>query len=265
MALDDISLDIKDKKIYCLLGRNGAGKTTLLKSIAGHINVNVGTIEVDGQHVDTMKMPADVHFIKSGSSHFNAKIIDLINMARDLQDDFDYEFAKNMLTRFKLDKEKKYKQLSFGMQTMVTTLLSLASKAKIIILDEPVLGFDAFMREQFYDLLQESFDNNPRLIIVSTHLIDEIAKVAEDIIIIEKGKILLNTSVNDIDERAYSLTGITQDVAPFRNKLNVIGEKVVGGFISLFVFDNRVDPPKDVKLQPLGLQEFFISLVGRND
>jgi len=264
-ALDDISLELNDKKIYCLLGRNGAGKTTLLKLIAGHINASVGVIEVEGQRVDTIKMPAGVSFTESRASQFNMKIIDLIGVAKDLQDDFNYEFAKNMLTRFKLDEKKKYNQLSLGMQTMVTTLLSLASNSKIIILDEPVLGFDAIMRERFYDLLRESFENRPKLIIVSTHLIDEIARIAEDIIIIDKGKVLLNSSINNIDEMAYSLTGITQDITPFKNELNVIGEKTIGGFTSLFVYDNRIQTSKDVKLQPITLQEFFVNLVEEND
>lgn len=264
-ALDDISIELKNKKIYCLLGRNGAGKTTLLKLIAGHINTTAGVVEVLGQQVDTIKMPAGVNFIESRASQFNMTVTQLIGVARDLQDDFDYNFAKNMVKRFKLDEKKKYNQLSLGMQTMVTTLLSLASNSKIIILDEPVLGFDAIMRERFYDLLRESFENHPKLIIVSTHLIDEIARVAEDIIVIDKGKILLNASINDIDEMAYSLTGITEDINQFKSKVNVIGEKTIGGFTSLFVYDKRVETSKDVKLQPLALQEFFVNLVEEND
>lgn len=260
-ALDNISLTLTGKKIYCLLGRNGAGKTTLFKLIAGHINASEGIIKINGDVANTSNMSAGVNFIESRSSQFNAKVIDLIRIASDLQDDFDYHFAMNMVKRFKLDENKKYKQLSLGMQTMVTTLISLASNSTVVLLDEPVLGFDAIMREKFYDLLRESYENHPKLIIVSTHLIDEIARVAEDIIIIDDGKLLLNSPINNIDEMAYSLTGISQKVMPYKDKLNVIGEKTIGGFTSLFVYDKRITPSEGVTLQSLGLQEFFVSLV----
>ncbi len=262
IAIDNINLNICENKIYCLLGRNGAGKTTFLKLIAGHISASEGEIFVDNKEVSTFNMPNCVNFIESRASQFNLKVNDLVNLAMSLQDDFDLEFAKNMIKKFKLDKNKKYKQLSFGMQTMLTTLLSLASNSKIVILDEPVLGFDAIMRENFYELLQTSFENHPRIIIVSTHLIDEIAKVAEDIIIIEQGAILLQSSINDVDEKAYSLTGQKDEVKKAIKGLNVIGEKTLGGFTTAYIFGDRISPSENITLQTLGLQEFFINIVG---
>lgn len=261
-ALDHVTLELLENEIYCLLGRNGAGKTTMLKLIAGHINANSGMIMVDGKKVSTVKMPGCVNFIESRASQFNLRVIDLIKTAKDLQDDFDVEFAQYILGNFKLDKEKKYKQLSLGMQTMVTTLLSLASNSKIVILDEPVLGFDAIMRRQFYSMLNESFENHPRIIIVSTHLIDEIAKTANELIIIDRGKVLLQSSISDIDEKAYSITGMTDKVRSNLKGLNVIGEKTLGGFTSAFIFDRKIDAPDGITMQSLGLQEFFINMVG---
>lgn len=261
-ALDDISLEIIRDKIYCLLGRNGAGKTTFLKLIAGHINATGGYVSVGDKKVSTFNMPECVTFIESRASQFNMRIGKLLDLAYTLQPDFDMEFAKSMMKKFKLDKNKKYKQLSFGMQTMFTTLLSLASRAKVVILDEPVLGFDAIMRERFYEMLQLSFEYNPRIIIVSTHLIDEISRVAEDIIIIEEGSILLHSNINDIDEKAYSLTGPSGDVNKAVKGLNVIGEKTLGGYTTAYIFGDRITPAENIKLQSLGLQEFFINIVG---
>ncbi|HEX2925647.1 MAG TPA: ABC transporter ATP-binding protein [Ruminiclostridium sp.] len=261
-ALDEIDLDINDNKIYCLLGRNGAGKTTLLKLIAGHINASEGNILVDNKRVSTINMPSCVNFIESRASQFNISVSEMVKLAGTLQDDFDMEFAKDMVKRFKLDKNKKYKQLSFGMQTMITTLLSLASNSRVVLLDEPVLGFDAIMRERFYDLLQTSFEHNPRIIIVSTHLIDEIARVAEDIIILDEGNILITSSINDIDEKAYSLTGRSSEIKTVVKGLNVISEKTLGGFTTAYIFGERTDFPESVKLSPMRLQEFFINIVG---
>ncbi|MHB8062001.1 MAG: ATP-binding cassette domain-containing protein [Ruminiclostridium sp.] len=261
-ALDNVNIEISENKIYCLLGRNGAGKTTLLKLLAGHINVSEGDIIIDNKKVSTFNMPACVNFLESRASQFNLKVNELVNLANSLQEDFDIEYAKSMMKKFKLDKNKKYKQLSFGMQTMLTTLLSLSSNSKVVILDEPVLGFDAIMRERFYELLQTSFEYHPRIIIVSTHLIDEISKVAEDIIILEEGSILLQASINDIDEKAYSLTGQTSEIKNATKGLNVIGEKTLGGYTTAYVFGDRITPASTIKLQSLGLQEFFINIVG---
>ena len=262
IALDDINLEISRDKIYCLLGRNGAGKTTFLKLIAGHINTTGGYVSVNDKKVSTFNMPECVNFIESRASQFNMRIGKLLDLAYSLQSEFDMEYAKNMMKKFKLDKNKKYKQLSFGMQTMFTTLLSLASRAKVVILDEPVLGFDAIMRERFYEMLQLSFEYNPRIIIVSTHLIDEISRVAEDIIIMDEGSILLHSNINDIDEKAYSLTGASNDVKKAAKGLNVIGEKTLGGYSTAYIFGDRITPAENVKLQSLGLQEFFVNIVG---
>ncbi len=262
VAINDINLEIKENKIYCLLGRNGAGKTTFLKLIAGHINATRGDVIVDSKRVTTFNMPDCVSFIESRASQFNMRIGQLLELAYSLQPDLDIDFAKEIMKKFKLDRNKKYKQLSFGMQTMFTTLVSLASRSKIVILDEPVLGFDAIMRERFYDMLQYSFEYCPRVIIVSTHLIDEISRVAEDIIIIEEGSILLNSSMNDIDEKAYSLTGPSGEVKNVIKGLNVIGEKSLGGYTTTYIFGQRITPPSNIKLQALGLQEFFVNIVG---
>lgn len=89
---------------------------------------------IDNQKVSTFNMPVCVNFIESRSSQFNLKVGALIKLAKSLQDDFDLEFAKSMIKKFRLDESKKYKQLSFGMQTMLTTLLSLASNSKVVIL-----------------------------------------------------------------------------------------------------------------------------------
>lgn len=262
IALDNINLELNQDKIYCLLGRNGAGKTTFLKLIAGHINATEGYVAVNDKKVSTFDMPECVNFIESRASQFNMPIGKLLNLAYSLCPDLDMEFAKDLMKKFKLDKNKKYKQLSFGMQTMFTTLLSLASRAKVVILDEPVLGFDAIMRERFYEMLQYSFEYNPRIIIVSTHLIDEISRVAEDIIIIDEGFILLHSNMNDIDEKAYSLTGPSSDIKNAVKGLRVIGEKTLGGYTTAYIFGDRITPASNIKLQSLGLQEFFVNIVG---
>ena len=261
-AIDGISLSVPGQGIYCLLGRNGAGKTTLMKLAAGHIGVTGGSISVDGKTVSTSNMPECVNFIESGSEQFNISVADLIKTAAELQDDFDLDFALKMSGRFELDPKKKFKKLSFGMKTMLSTIITLANNSKVILLDEPTLGFDAIMRDQFSSLLLESYQSHPRLIIVSTHLIDEIAKITERLIIIEKGKLLLEAGIEDLDEKAYSLSGPVNLVLPLLGGLNCIGRTVMGSVMAAHIYDGRIAPPDGVSVDRLTLQDFFINLVG---
>lgn len=262
MAIDRISLNIAQDGIYCLLGRNGAGKTTLMKLIAGHIAATDGDITVDGQQVSPGKMPESVNFIESGSSQFNMSVSALMNTAAELQEGFDRDFAREMAERFELDTRKKYKQLSFGMKTMLTAIITLSNNSKVILLDEPTLGFDAIMRDQFNTLLLESYHAHPRTIIVSTHQIDDIAKVTERLIIIKSGRVLLEAGIEDIDERAYTLTGATNVVLPLLNGLRCIGKTTAGSVMSAHIYGDRITPPHGVTIDRLSLQDFFINFVG---
>ena len=261
-ALDRVSLKIPEQGIYCLLGRNGAGKTTLMKLLAGHIPVTDGTIAVEGKAVTTSRMPECVNFIESGSVQFNIKVSALIRAAAELQDDFDLEFALKMARRFELNPDKKFKHLSFGMKTMLTTIITLANNAKVILLDEPTLGFDAIMRDQFNNLLLESYQAHPRVLIVSTHLIDEIAKVTENLIIIDKGKILVEAGIDEIDEQAYTLSGAVSAVEPLLAGLNCIGKTTAGSVMAAHIYGDRIAPPDGVSVDRISLQDFFINIVG---
>ena len=264
IAIDNISMDIDENKIYCLLGCNGAGKTTLLKMIAGHINTSIGDIEVNSGMVSTAKMPCDVSFIDNRATQFNISLGKLVLMASSFDERFDKDFALKMIRKFHLDKDKKFGQLSFGMQTMFNTLLSLASNRKIVLLDEPLLGLDAIMRNKFYNLLNDSFENDPKTIIISSHLIDEITKSAAELIILDKGKLLFRSTINEIDEKAYSITGSTKAIAPVAEKLNVIKQKTFGGHTTAYIFDKHTTVPEGVSIQSIGLQEFFINLIGED-
>lgn len=265
IAINDLSLTISDNGIYCLVGKNGAGKTTFMKLISGYIGASAGEVRIAKQKVSPSKMPEIVNFIESGCEQFNMKIVDLIETAALLQDDFDKEFAYKMAERFKLNLQKKYKSLSFGMTTMLTTILTLANNSPIILLDEPTLGFDAVMREQFNELVLESYQQTERIIIISTHLIDEIAKIAQKLIIINQGTLVLQTDINDIDEYAYTLAGPTEIVGTLLTDLNCLAQTTVAGITVGHIYDKRITPPVNVRLSHLSAQDFFITISGGTD
>lgn len=261
-VLKNITLSIDEPGIYCLLGRNGAGKTTLLKSIAGYQNITSGTIQVDSKVITTSALDTGVSYIENFAKHFNLPVRKLLRIASEVNPNYDYDFASEMMERFELDGRKKFNHLSLGMKTMVSTIICLASNKEVILLDEPVLGFDAIMRVEFYDMLSESFRKHPRIIIVSTHIIEEIAKTIEKLIIIDKGSVRFFDTLQSVEEKAFSVSGLQKDVEIATKNLNVIGKDSVGGLVTSYIFDTPPTQIASLEIQPLSLQDFFIQMVG---
>ena len=261
-VLKNITLSIDEPGIYCLLGRNGAGKTTLLKSIAGYQNITSGTIQVDGKTITTSALDTGVSYIENFAKHFNLPVRKLLKIASEVNPSYDYDFASEMMERFELDGKKKFNHLSLGMKTMVSTIICLASSKEVILLDEPVLGFDAIMRVEFYDMLTESFKKHPRIIIVSTHIIEEIAKTIDKLIIIDKGSIRFFDTLQSVGTKAFSVSGLQRDVETATRGLKVIGQDTVGGLVTCCIFDTPPQESASIEVRPLSLQDFFIQMVG---
>ena len=261
-VLKNITLSIDEPGIYCLLGRNGAGKTTLLKSVAGYQNITSGTIQVDDKLITTSTLDTGVSYIENFAKHFNLPVRKLLQIASEVNPNYDYDFASEMMERFELDGKKKFNHLSLGMKTMVSTIICLASNKSVVLLDEPVLGFDAIMRVEFYDMLTESFRKHPRIIIVSTHIIEEIAKTIQKLIIIDKGSVRFFDTLQSVETKAFSISGLQKDVEAATQNLNVIGQDAVGGLITRYIFDNPPRQTASLEIHPLSLQDFFIQMVG---
>ena len=261
-VLNKIDLTVDEPGIYCLLGRNGAGKTTFLKSIAGYQNVTSGQIKVDGKTISTATLDTGVSYIENFAKHFNLPVGKLLRIASEVNADFDHSFAMEMMERFELDRKKKFNQLSLGMKTMVSTIVCLASNRPVILLDEPVLGFDAIMRVEFYKMLTESFRHHPRIIIVSTHIIEEIAKTIHKLIMIDKGRIRFFDTLQAVEEKAFSVSGLKKDVDAATENLNVIGQDALGGLVTSYIFDQSPKQKASLEITPLSLQDFFVQMVG---
>lgn len=261
-VLKNITLSIEDPGIYCLLGRNGAGKTTLLKSIAGYQNITSGSIQVDGKAVTTSTLDTGVSYIENFAKHFNLPVQKLLRIASEVNPNYDYDFAAEMMDRFELEGKKKFHHLSLGMKTMVSTIICLASNKDVILLDEPVLGFDALMRVEFYDMLTESFQKHPRIILVSTHIIEEIAKTIQKLILIDRGSVRFFDTLQAVETKAFCISGLQKDVEAATKDRNVIGQDAVGGLVTRYIFDNPPEETGSLEIRPLSLQEFFIQMVG---
>ena len=261
-VLDRVTLTVDEPGIYCLLGRNGAGKTTLLKSIAGAQNITSGQIQVDGRTVSTGTLDTGVSYVENVSRHFNLPVRKLLRIASQVNARYDAPFAEEMMERFELDGRKKFNQLSLGMKTMVSTIVCLASSRPVILLDEPVLGFDAIMRVEFYQLLTQSFLRRPRIIVVSTHIIEEIADTIHKLIIIDKGRIRFFDTLDSVARKAFCVSGRKGEVEAATAGLNVIAQESVGGLATSYIFDRPPARAGTLEITPLSLQDFFIHMVG---
>lgn len=261
-VLKNITLSMEKPGIYCLLGRNGAGKTTLLKSIAGYQNITNGTIRVNGKRITTSTLDTGVSYIENFAKHFHLPVHKLLRIASQVNQNYDYGFALEMMERFELDGKKKFHHLSLGMKTMVSTIICLASNKEVILLDEPVLGLDAIMRMEFYDMLAESFQRHPRMIIVSTHIIEEIAKTIQKLIIIDKGSIRFFDTLQSVETKAFRISGLQKDVEAATRNRTVIGQDTMGGLATSYIFDTPPKQMASLEIQPMSLQEFFIQMVG---
>ncbi|ASA22397.1 ATP-binding cassette domain-containing protein [Paenibacillus donghaensis] len=267
-AVRHLNMTLEENTIYGLLGRNGAGKTTLLNMITGGIFPTSGLIEVSGSHLERGELPPETCYIRENNLYWRgARVIEILQFASAFHPHWDWPFAKDLLNTFKLNPSKKIRQLSRGMESLVGNIIGLASRARLTIYDEPMLGLDVLIREKFYRILVEDYANYPRTIVLSTHLIDEIAKVVESVYIMDAGTILLHDDVDHIREYSHVLTGSSEAVKQFTSDKLVIYNEIYGkGTLSALYGalgdKDRVQANKlSLTIEGLTLQKFFSYLV----
>lgn len=176
---------------------------------------------------------------------------------------WDREMADRLIRDFDLDPKKKLGKLSKGMLSMLTITVALASKAEFTFLDEPVAGLDVVAREQFYKLLLDEYTDTGRTFVISTHIIEEAADVMEEVVILNRGKILLMENIQALTSRACHVTGLAEEVDRAVGGLDCHGTEVLGRSKAVTVLlreGEAVSKNCDVTVQPLSLQKLFVAL-----
>lgn len=263
-ALDKVNLSFEDNKIYGLLGRNGAGKTTLLNIITNHIFADSGEILIDGvSSVENDKALQKIYMMSEKNYYpEKMKIKEIYNWSKAFYPDFDMEYALNISDQFELNINKNVKALSTGFNSIFKVIIALSVNVPYILLDEPVLGLDANNRELFYSLLIDKYSKNACTIVISTHLIEEVSNVIENVIIIKKGKIIKNETREELLTKGYTISGAADKIDRYVVGRNVIGTDILGGFKSAYIIG---EPEKAQMLQGLeitkmDLQKLFVQL-----
>ena len=199
--LGELSLDIPSGEIIGLIGENGAGKTTLIKSILGILQVNKGEIKIFGN--DTIKNAAkikeDIGVVLDNTFFpeiLNAKDIDSI--MKSIYQSWDSKLYYDYLKNFDIPVNSIIKKLSKGMRKKLEIAAALAHHPKILVLDEPTSGLDPVVRNEVLDIFLKFIEDDEHTILFSTHITSDLEHIADEIIFIDEGKVLLNKSRDDI-------------------------------------------------------------------
>lgn len=187
-ALDDVSFNIEEGKITCILGINGVGKSTILKAIAGLVKPDSGQILIDGEKLSQQTYnklafvpDIDIHF-----SHLNIK--ETFEFMKLFYKNWDEDRAYEMLKMFSLTDDQMISKLSKGNKARVKIIIGFAQRAKYTLLDEPFSGIDIFKREEFIKAIL-TFMCDDESIVITTHEIDEIEQIVDDVILLNNGKV----------------------------------------------------------------------------
>jgi ABC-2 type transport system ATP-binding protein len=264
-AVDDASFSIEENRIYGLLGRNGAGKTTIMQLLTGQDFPTEGSIEVFGSSpAENASVLQNICFIKESQRYpddFTPKHV--FSAAPWFFPNWDADFAARLIADFRLPLNRRIKKLSRGQTSAVGVIVGLASRASLTFFDEPYLGLDAVARQTFYDRLLEDYAENPRTVVLSTHLIDEVSNLLEHVIVVDDGRIIVDSDAEALRGSATTVAGLAAAVDPFVADRDVLHRETIGGFASVTVgpLDAAARAEaldQGLELSPVSLQQLIV-------
>ncbi|MGY1605053.1 ABC transporter ATP-binding protein [Geodermatophilus sp. SYSU D00815] len=264
-ALDAVTTAIARDSITGLLGRNGAGKTTLMQLLTGHRVPTTGRVEVfGGDPYENDAVLSGIAFIKEGQRYPDLfRVRDALDAAALFYPNWDDDLARSLVRDFDLPEKRTIRKLSRGMNSAVGIIIGLASRAPLTLFDEPYLGLDAVARQLFYDRLLADYAEHPRTILLSTHLIEEIADLLEHVILIDRGRIVLDDDAESLRGSAVTVTGPRERVEAFGARHELLhAEFLAGSGRAVVRLEDDDDDPAAAGLaaEPTPLQQLVVAL-----
>lgn len=213
-ALDDVTLSIEKDSITGILGRNGAGKTVLMALMTAQEAPTDGTVRIWGESPwENASVLSQTCFIRDNQRYPDEyKLAHLLRVGPLFYENWDVSLAQKIVRTFEIPGDRQIRKLSRGQLSSVGLMIGLASRAPITFFDEPYLGLDVTARTQFYDLLLEDYANNPRTVVISTHLIEEMEQLLERIVVLHRGRVREDTEIDELRQRAVRLSGRAEDL-----------------------------------------------------
>lgn len=268
-AVDDVTFRVREGAITGLLGRNGAGKTTLMRLITGQEFATRGEIRVFGEPpVENARVLSRTCFISESQRYpDDFRVKHVLASAPHFFANWDAEYADELVTAFRLNRRQLVKKLSRGQRSAVGVIVGLASRAPLTIFDEPYLGLDAVARQIFYDRLLADYSEHPRTVIISTHLIDEIAHLLEYAVVIDDGRIAIDAPVESLTAAAATVAGTSAAVERFVAGRDVVHRARLGGLTSATLdgvteADRAAAREAGLDVGPVSLQELIVRRTG---
>lgn len=266
-ALDQVSLDFEEGKIYGLLGRNGAGKTTLLSCITGRLFSTGGEVRVDGElALENEKALRKIFYMGQQELYPQEMTVNRVfYWTKQIYGGFDLEYAQALCKKFGLNPKKKTSKLSTGYRSIYKLITALAVDTPYLLLDEPVLGLDAGHREMFYRELLENYGKNPRTIVLSTHLIEEAASLLEEVIILHNGRVMCRKTCEELLHSGYTVSGKQSEVDAFIAGKKVLSQQSIGGLKTAVIYGKvEKEMPETLETGRMDLQKLFVAMTEEN-
>ena len=211
-ALDNLTLKIESGKIVGLLGPNGHGKTTLIKTLSGLLSKDKGKVLIDGKRIGVGTKKLVSYLPERSYLSPEMKIKEVVSFFQEFYEDFDAKKADAMLGELSLDKESKLKSLSKGNREKVQLIMVMSRKAKLYLLDEPMGGVDPAARDYILKTIISNYSEDAT-VIISTHLIQDVEQILDEVVFLKEGKVMLHSDVDELRmEKEKSVDALFREV-----------------------------------------------------
>jgi ABC-2 type transport system ATP-binding protein len=267
IALDGIDLQVEEGRILGLIGPNGAGKTTALNAILG-LTPYQGQLKVLGREPwsDRDRLMCDVCFISDVAVLPRwIKLSQALDYVAGVHPRFDRAKAEAFLAKTTIHRNSKVRELSKGMVAQLHLALVMAIDAKLLVLDEPTLGLDILYRKQFYDSLLNDYFDRSRTILLTTHQVEEIEHVLTDVVFIDRGRIVFNRTIEEMEARYLEVSVRPEQLAAARALKPIYEREVLGRSILLFDQVDRRQLGAFGEVRTAGIADLFVAIIGNQN
>ena len=274
-ALDDLNMTVPTGSVYGLVGPNGAGKSTIIRHLTGIYRQDAGEILVDGAPVfENPGVKSRIAYIPDEIFYYaNASIREMMDFYRSIYPHFDAERFKKLADVFGLDPKRQMRRLSKGMQKQAAFWIAVSLRPEMLILDEPVDGLDPVMRRQIWSIIMADVAENGTTVLVSSHNLRELEDVCDSVGIMNKGKIMIERSLDELQENIVKIQLALPDGESLPEGLDILHKSNTGRLQSLIMHGTQEEiteklqssHPLFIDAVPLTLEEIFIYELGGAD
>jgi ABC-2 type transport system ATP-binding protein len=265
VALDNVDLRVEEGRILGIIGPNGAGKTTALNALLGLTSYE-GQLSVLGRNPwnERDKLMRDVSFIADVAVLPRwIRVSQLLDYVTGVHPRFDRAKAEGFLARTTIKHTSKVRELSKGMVAQLHLALVMAIDAKLLVLDEPTLGLDILYRKQFYDSLLNDYFDHSRTIVVTTHQVEEVQDVLTDLMFIDRGRIVLECSMEEFESRYVEVMVHPGQVEGARSLKPLHERQVFGRSVMLFANVDHGQLAAIGEVRRPSIADVFVAVMGR--